>query len=170
MTDRDLEIVEKIVSGQLSDQERVRELRRFEFEAPECWSVLAKAFVEKQMLREVFAEMEEEAAPEEAALRVVSGEPTKTRSWVLGLASVAVLAIGMILGRMFGGGVKDDLFVGEVIADSDANMTTDGVRGGGEDVAEQSVFSPEMMTTYVATSLENGDQLVVPISYYHENE
>lgn len=166
MTDRDIEIIEKIVSGELSDQERVRELRRFEFEAPECWSVLAKAFVEKQMLREVFAEMEEESTSMEAGLKLVSGEPSesvKSRSWVLGLASAAVLAIGMMLGAMFGGAGVDAMG-DEVIVDSSLNKNEE-VEGEGIEMV-----SDETATAYVATYLENGDQLVVPISYYYKAE
>lgn len=149
MNAKDITIIENIVSGELTDQERTQHLRRFESQSPECWPALAKAFVEKQILRETFAELE---ALEEPTINLPTpATPNKNKFWLISAASAALLIIGIMLGNMT---AKQPHPETPTIAASPTQPTEP---------------TQQPSTAYVATYLENGDQLVVPINYYPTN-
>ncbi|MGJ8655544.1 MAG: hypothetical protein ACSHX6_03760 [Akkermansiaceae bacterium] len=153
MNAKDITIIENIVSGELTHQERTQHLLRFESQSPECWPALAKAFVEKQILRETFAELEALETLEKPTINLPTpATSNKNKFWLTSAASAALLIIGIMLGNMT---AKQPHPETPTIV---ANPT------------QPTKPTQQPSTAYVATYLENGDQLVVPINYYPNNQ
>jgi hypothetical protein len=137
MNPRDIEIIEKIVSGELTDQERTEQLHHFDSKEPECWRSLALGFVEKQIVRETFAEATEITSPSK-----------KSPLWLMTAASAAMLMIGMALGLW----LRPDPSAGSLV-EAPTSLQP----------AEPTL---EPRTSYIVAHLENGDQIVLPIRHF----